>query len=123
MNFISDIFKGSLRKACESKFNFLEKEGFMKSFDFYGTESTLTYEKNDIKVTLMWETREGNPWFLIKTREREFGLENLESEIRDRYSFIKPGQQNFLDWTWNSMNRKEYLELIEKKIKNVLQHQ
>ncbi len=121
MNLISDIFKSSMTKDCERTLHSLEKEGFEKSFGVYGTESTLTYRKGDIELTVMWETQDGNPWFLIKTENQRIGLEEFESEVRHKYDFIKHGQQNFMDWTWKIMNRIEYLELIEKRIKNMLQ--
>ncbi|MCB0428978.1 MAG: hypothetical protein H6585_03500 [Flavobacteriales bacterium] len=120
MNFITDIFKSQIRKDCERVFTFLEKDGFEKSFAVFGTESTLTYKKNDIRLTLMWYLSGENPWFLIQIKEKEISLEDLEPEIRNRYKFIKPGQQKFLNWAWKFMKRKEYLELIALQIKNAL---
>lgn len=108
-----------MRKDCERGLSILEEEGYIKSFEYCGTESTLIYKKDSIKVTLMWQSQDGNPWFVIKTKEKEVFLFDFDSEIRSQHGFIKPGKQNLLNWCWKLMSRKEYLNIIVMGVKKI----
>lgn len=110
------LFKSKMRKQCESALKELESLGFAKSFGIYGREKTLTYEKDNQHVIVLWEEETQNPHFEYHKGNQVFGIMDLEDEVRSRYPNIEKDDKSYLGWT-GCMNRTEFLQLMLERIK------
>lgn len=112
MTIFSNPFKSNYRIVLENTFKPLENLGFKRKYNYYGFEQVLTYTSKEIKVALIWDSQDSNPWINLTIGKIEIDLSYIRKlllkDIPEDYS--SSPRQNY--WINKLVPREIYLNIF-----------